>query len=195
MVIHWGTQVIINVVASADTLSGATEQPGYLDGYGVIDAEQVRSLAAAAFTRFIDADGTRAEVALRYLPGCTCARAIRARDLTCRFPGCSRRATQCDIDHTIPFHHANPTTGGLTIPSNLKCLCRKHHRLKPFGDGWRDQPSCPDGTVIWTSPTGKIYETQPGNVELFPEMGAQASPPHASTGAGVARGVATQTQS
>ncbi|MGO9246396.1 MAG: hypothetical protein ACLQDC_16700 [Verrucomicrobiia bacterium] len=31
-------------------------------------------------------------------------------------------------------------------PSNLKCLCCKHHRLKTFG-GWRDQQLA-DGTGI-----------------------------------------------
>ena len=33
-----------------------------------------------------------------------------------------------DIDHTIPFNHANPKAGGLTVPWNLKCLCRHHYR-------------------------------------------------------------------
>ena len=28
-----------------------------------------------------------------------------------------------DIDHKIPFNHANPKAGGLTVPWNLKCLC------------------------------------------------------------------------
>jgi len=34
---------------------------------------------------------------------------------------------------------------GPTHPSNLKCLCRKHHLVKTFW-GWRDQ-QLPDGTV------------------------------------------------
>ena len=32
----------------------------------------------------------------------------------------------------------------------------------------------PDGTVVWTSPTGKVYRTVPGGVDLFPEMAASA---------------------
>ena len=28
----------------------------------------------------------------------------------------------------------------------------------------------PDGTVIWTSPTGKVYPTSPGGTDLFPDM-------------------------
>jgi hypothetical protein len=51
-------------------------------------------------------------------------------------------------------------------------LCRKHHRDKTFDDGWRDV-QLPDGTVIWTSPTGLIYRTSPGGADLFPDMGSQ----------------------
>ncbi len=43
-----GPQVVVTVVASEDTLTGTRAQPGYLEGYGVIDAEQVRELAADA---------------------------------------------------------------------------------------------------------------------------------------------------
>ncbi len=123
-----GAQVVITVVASEQTVDSQSEQPGYLEGYGVIDADQVRELAQAASLRLADPRTTAAE-ALQYQPSAALERAIRCRDLTCRFPGCYRRATHCDIDHTIPFNHRNPATGGLTVPSNLKCLCRQHYRL------------------------------------------------------------------
>jgi hypothetical protein len=71
----------------------------------------------------------------------------------------------CDIDHTIPFNHADPKAGGLTVPWNLKCLCRQHHRLKTFG-GWRDS-QLRDGTIIWTAPTGQTYRTAPAGADLF----------------------------
>ncbi|MGH3969545.1 MAG: HNH endonuclease signature motif containing protein [Mycobacterium sp.] len=167
-----GAQVIINVVASEQTVDGRSEQPGYLDGYGVIDAEQVRELAAAAASlRLADLHASAAE-ALRYQPSAALERAIRCRDLTCRFPGCHRRATRCDIDHTIPFNHASPLAGGLTVALNLKCLCRQHHRLKTFG-GWRDEQLA-DGTVVWTSPTGQTYRTSPAGADLFPPPRAPA---------------------
>ncbi|KAA9394937.1 HNH endonuclease, partial [Kocuria coralli] len=47
------------------------------------------------------------------------------RDETCRFPGCRRQATGCDVDHTIPW-----ATGGTTAITNLAHLCRRHHRIK-----------------------------------------------------------------
>ena len=98
-----------------------------------------------------------------YTPSTTLAAFVRARDLTCRAPGCERPATHCDLDHTIP--HAD---GGATHASNLKCLCRFHHLLKTFW-GWRDR-QLPDGTIIWTLPSGQTYITTPGSALLFPAL-------------------------
>ncbi len=169
-----GAQVVVTVIAGKDTLTGADSRPAYLEGYGVIDAEQVRELAAAGLVRFADAAASPA-AASRYQPSAALERFVRCRDLTCRFPGCSRRATYCDLDHTIPFNHQNPRAGGLTVASNLKCLCRQHHRLKTFG-GWRDQQLA-DGTVIWTAPNGQTYRTAPAGVDLFPELGTSPCAP------------------
>jgi hypothetical protein len=167
-----GAQVVINVVASDQTVHANGTQPGYLEGYGVIDAEQVRELASAA-TLLIADPKTSPVQALRYQPSAALERAIRCRDLTCRFPGCSRPAFVCDIDHTIPFNHQNPAAGGGTVAENLKCLCRQHHRLKTFHGGWRDKQLA-DGTVIWTSPTGRTYRTSPAGADLFPQPRAPA---------------------
>ena len=101
-----------------------------------------------------------------YTPSAATAAFVRCRDLTCRFPGCDRPASLADIDHTVP-HPLGPTH-----PSNLKCLCRFHHLLKTFWNGptgWRDR-QLPDGTVIWTSPTGHVYTTRPGSALLFPSL-------------------------
>jgi hypothetical protein len=99
-----------------------------------------------------------------YRPSAALEEFIRVRDLTCRFPGCDEPAEFSDIDHTIPY----PL--GPTHPSNRKCLCRKHHLLKTFWTGvggWADQ-QLPDGTLIWTSPTGNKYKTLPGSRIFFP---------------------------
>lgn len=61
------------------------------EGYGVIDAEQVRELAASATGHTIDPFSSPLD-ALRYQPSAGLERAVRCRDLTCRFPGCSRPA-------------------------------------------------------------------------------------------------------
>ena len=35
--------------------------------------------------------------------------------------------------------------------------------------GWHDQ-QLPDGTLIWTSPSGRTYVTTPGSALLFPSL-------------------------
>ncbi|MGV0792222.1 DUF222 domain-containing protein [Mycolicibacterium sp. XJ1819] len=98
----------------------------------------------------------------RYRPSAKLARFVRIRDLTCRFPGCTAPAELCDIDHVVPY----PI--GATHPSNLLCLCRKHHLLKTFWDGDWAVVLQPDGTAAWTSPTGRTYSTHPGCRSFFP---------------------------
>ena len=163
------TRVIINVIASEQTVCGNGLQPGYMEGYGVIDAEQVRAIATDATVRLIEEPSVSPADALRYQPSAALERYVRLRDLTCRFPGCDRPAVVCDVDHTIPFNRSDPRKGGLTLACNLKCLCRQHHRDKTFDEGWRDE-QLPDGTVIWTSPTGDVYRTVPGCADLFPDL-------------------------
>ena len=36
-------------------------------------------------------------------------------------------------------------------------------------NGWRDR-QLPDGTVIWSAPTGHTYTTYPGSLHLFPKL-------------------------
>ncbi|MEE6140052.1 HNH endonuclease signature motif containing protein [Mycobacterium sp. 050128] len=162
-----GVRVVINVVASDKTVNANSDAPGYLEGYGIIDADQVRELAAAAAQLVADPVTSPAQ-ALHYQPSAALERFVRCRDLTCRFPGCSRPAVVCDIDHTVPFNHQDPAAGGMTVALNLKCLCRQHHRLKTFHGGWRDT-QLGDGTVIWTSPSGRVYRTFPAGADLFPQ--------------------------
>jgi hypothetical protein len=83
--------------------------------------------------------------------------------MTCRWPGCDRPAEFCDLDHAIAY-----ALGGPTHPSNLRCLCRKHHLIKTF-HGWRDRQHA-DGTIDWLSPTGQTYTTNPGSHLLFPAL-------------------------
>ncbi len=101
-----------------------------------------------------------------YRPSTAQQRFVRTRDLTCCFPGCNRPAEYCDVDHTIPYG-----ANGLTHPGNLKCLCRKHHLLKTFWigpGGWSDE-QLPDGTIVWTTPTGRRKHVPPGSRVLFPD--------------------------
>jgi hypothetical protein len=50
--------------------------------------------------------------------------------------------------------------------SRIRC----HHLLKTFytgSGGWADKQS-PDGTVVWTAPTGRTYSTKPSGSLFFP---------------------------
>jgi hypothetical protein len=99
----------------------------------------------------------------QYRPSTALDEFVRCRDMTCRWPGCDRPAEFCDLDHAIAY-----ADGGLTHPSNLRCLCRKRHLLKTF-HGWHDRQH-PDGAIDWISPTGASYTTHPGSRLLFPSL-------------------------
>ena len=165
-------QVVIHVVAEAATVSGESTRPGqsarpgYLPGFGAVAAETVRDLATRAHLRPLKpAQEFTAEP--QYRPSTALAEFIRARDLWCRFPGCEVPAEFCDLDHSIPW-----ASGGPTHPSNLNCKCRAHHLLKTFWcgeNGWAEQ-QYPDGTLVFTSPSGRTYTTTPGGALFFPQL-------------------------
>ena len=102
-------------------------------GSGVVDteagplgAETVRRLACdATVSRIIcQEDGTPVEAgeARRVIPPAL-RRALELRDKTCTHPGCDVPARWCDAHHIE--HWAE---GGRTVMSNLRLLCRTHHR-------------------------------------------------------------------
>ena len=128
--------------------------PAELAGYGPIPRALALELAAdGQWTRLLTdpATGHLLEVdPTRYQPPAALARYIRARDRTCRFPGCGMPAEACDLDHTIPR-----SQGGPTDPSNLGPLHRRHHRGRHDGRWQLSQPE--PGTFVWTSPTGHVY--------------------------------------
>ena len=167
--------VLIHVIAEATTLAGTSTTPAVLPGYDeLIPAELIAELATTARLRPLIHPGDAPPEA-GYTPSRALADYVRARDLTCRAPGCDQPATHCDLDHTIP-HGA----GGPTHASNLKCLCRAHHLWKTFW-GWHDE-QLPDGTIIWSAPTGQKYVTHPGAAVSFPDLctptGALPASPH-----------------
>ncbi len=143
----------------------AVAPPAYVLGGGVLPTALLGAVLERARLRQVRHPGhTPPEP--RYTPSRATCEFVRCRDLTCRFPGCDKPAQFCDIDHSVAY----PV--GPTHPSNLKCLCRFHHLLKTFWNGpggWRDR-QLPDGTVVWTSPTGHTYTTYPGSKHLFPQL-------------------------
>ena len=90
-----------------------------------------------------------------YAPTAHQRRFTRARDRSCRMPGCRRAPGRCDIDHGIA--HAD---GGPTDCWNLCCLCRRHHRIKTFARDWHFQLLA-DGRLIVRTPSGVSRITRP----------------------------------
>ncbi|MCB0920614.1 MAG: DUF222 domain-containing protein [Actinobacteria bacterium] len=82
-------------------------------------------------------------------------KAVRLRDRTCRFPGCTRRAEYTDTDHVVPWPE------GTTRAQNLVCLCRRHHRLKTFGRWQVASQHGPAHDLTWTGPLGTARTTRP----------------------------------
>ena len=155
--------VTIHVIASQDTLNGLNTAPAAeISADGLITPELLTELAASAKLVPLIHPGY-AEPEPGYRPSKALADFVRARDLTCRWPGCDAPATHCELDHTIPY-----ANGGKTHAANIKCYCKLHHLLKTFW-GWTEKQLA-DGTLILTSPTGQTHVTTPGSALLFPSL-------------------------
>nr|MBA3525069.1 DUF222 domain-containing protein [Geodermatophilaceae bacterium] len=170
---RWGTRpTTVHVTVPWTTLTGITDDPGDLAGYGPITAAHARELAADATWRRILTDpesGTILDVGTTvYAPPAAIARHVRTRDRTCRFPGCRQPATRCDLDHTVPHPH------GPTAETNLNTLCRRHHRTKTFTRSRLQH--LPGAVMAWTSPTGHTYRTYPWAPDP-PERRTEEPPP------------------
>jgi hypothetical protein len=149
--------VHLHLVAEAGTSEDSAGEVGaWVPGLGSLTELQSSELLGSARRIVADQAGElRSEPG--YRPSAALERAVRARDVTCRFPGCRRAAlgtgTGTDLDHTISW------PAGPTAASNLAALCRRHHRLK-HSPGWRVVLNG-DGTMTWTTPTGRAYSSEP----------------------------------
>jgi hypothetical protein len=66
----------------------------------------------------------------------------------------------------VPYPH------GPTHPSDTKLYCRIHHLFKTFHAGPLGWIECqlPDGSIVWTSPSGRTYTTTPTGAQFFPQL-------------------------
>jgi hypothetical protein len=147
----------------AGDVPGASGGPVELRGAGAIPSAAVRDLLAdpqvAITLRRLVIDpltGHLLDYGRRSYPiPDPLRRFIVARDRTCRFPGCGRRADHCQIDHAIAWDD-----DGTTSPANLGALCVRHHQLKTH-TGWDITASGSDGSCTWTSPHRRTYQHEP----------------------------------
>jgi hypothetical protein len=73
-------------------------------------------------------------------------RYLGLRSPRCEFPGCGVLAVRCDVEHDVAW------PDGPSCACNCGPCCRRHHRVKQ--EGWTKSRSA-DGSVTWTSPTGR----------------------------------------
>lgn len=147
------------MTVALSTLLGLDEQAAELEGYGPMSSEMARRIAADAtgtWRRLVtDELGALIDYGrCTYRPPAALAEHVRARDRTCRFPGCRRRAQRCEIDHVRAW-----CDGGETNAANLHLFCPRHHHLKHEA-GWAVR-RLPDGTTRWLSPTEHTYDKPP----------------------------------
>ena len=80
-------------------------------------------------------------------------RALRSRDHSCRFPGCTH-------ERFVDAHHIRHwANGGETSLDNLVLLCRRHHRL--VHEGGFGLEKITDGRIRFTQPDGRVIEDHP----------------------------------
>lgn len=160
------------VVHTDVSVLAAEREPGapYIEGGGPISGDALRRIACgASFVELTERNGQPLDIG-RASRRATRAirRALKARDETCRFPGCCRKA------RTDAHHLHGWTAGGVTALDNLALLCRFHHalvhrlgiRVEATEDGFVF--TRPDGTVI-RPPTA-----QPATGPTLQEINAEA---------------------
>ncbi|RPF22419.1 HNH endonuclease [Myceligenerans xiligouense] len=133
--------------------------PAMLDGQVPVDDEIASRLIAQApsLRRLLTHPETGAVVSVgrdSYVVPADLREYLKIRDVTCRWPGCGARAERCDVDHVTDW-----ADGGRTDHDNLVHLCRAHHITK-HQTRWTSHLAA-DGTITWTSPTGRRWTTHP----------------------------------
>lgn len=167
----------IQVTVALSTLLGLDDQPGDLAGYGPIDADTARRIAADGTWRRLLTDPVSGALLdygrTVYQPPADLREFILARDPVCGFIGCLRPARRCQLDHLVEWQD-----GGRTAANNLQPECLRHHICKTVG-GWT-VTRADDGSTTWTSPAGKTYTTPPSRIA--PTTRTTTGPTHSDSG-------------
>ena len=149
----------VNLVMTDRTLFGTADDPAWVDGYGPVDADLARELAAGdrVWLRRLFADPDTGELvatdstARRFPAGL--GRLIRLRDQICRTPWCD--APIRHVDHPVPRARGGPTSS-----TNGQGLCEACNQAKET-TGWTARPRPgPGHPITITTPTGHTYRSR-----------------------------------
>lgn len=154
------SRAVVSVIVPVLTLLGHDDTPATLDGYGPIDPDTARELAAGApsWIRILTHPVTGVPLGMdrdTYRVPADLRRWLEGAHPTCVFPGCRRPSRDCDIDHLVDYQHGGPTSD-----TNLGPECPHHHQVK-HETRWQVHRDPDTGTITWTSPTGHHTDTDP----------------------------------
>ncbi|AGF72339.1 HNH endonuclease signature motif containing protein [Corynebacterium halotolerans] len=147
-----GVRVHLNAYRASDV----EDAPAFIHRVGWVDKATTDTLVErACHTR--DMDAAAGITTDSYTTPDVLRIHIEGRDGTCRWPGCTRPATVCQMDHRI-----NHTDGGPTTASNLVSLCQRHHNLKTARHAFYHlDPTT--GDIIWLFADGTwVYDEAEG---------------------------------
>jgi hypothetical protein len=151
---------VIDLQVPLTTLLGLTDFPGELSGFGPVIADIARQVvtehpdATWRFSVYDPLGGLLSHGITRRRPTAPDTAFIKARDRTCRAPGCRVAARHCEIDHTKDWVSSKDSRR-----CNLACLCKKHHMFKHLTGSELIQIT--PGVLGWRTPLGKRYITTP----------------------------------
>lgn len=142
------------VVAHIDIGPDADKISGKLDSGDVISGETAQRITCdASIEAVMESNGKPVKMGqTKRTPPPYMQRALRKRDIGCRFPGCHRIAL------TSSHHMVHWIKDGVTEPDNLILLCYFHHHLVHEG-GWGVRGD-PYDTVEFVKPNGEVLMSE-----------------------------------
>jgi hypothetical protein len=150
----------VDIRVPPSTLTGESDQPGEIPGWGPVLADTARRIVAENTNghwqiTIIDPTTGRplAAVSTKRRPTNHQTRQVQAQHPVCVFVGCRNPARDCDLDHNTPWADGGPTTIDKLAP-----LCPGDHTIRHHG--WTYQINR-DATITWTSPLGHKYTKRP----------------------------------
>ena len=155
-----GERGVVEIRVDLSTLAGLDDQPGEIPGWGPVLADVARQIvdqASDAEWRIVPVDENGQPVGVtttKRRPTAAQKRQVETRNPTCVFPGCRMPATECDLNHEIPWAQAHRTT-----IRELGPLCR-HNHIDHHRHRWKLKQIRP-GVYQWTSLLGHTYITGP----------------------------------
>jgi Domain of unknown function (DUF222) len=149
---------VVDIQIKLSTLAGLDNDPALIPGWGPVLADIARQISfdrkanPAWKWSATDEDGNLLHHGhTRRRPTATEAAFVRARDRTCRSPGCRHNARRCDLDHRHDY-----AKGGCSHRGNIETRCPHHHRFKTRPG--HQLTRIHRNITRWTTPNGRSYD-------------------------------------